>query len=543
MNNREIAKQFNLLANLMELHDENPFKIKSYQSAYNVLRKLEIPLAEMNHKDIEALPGVGKAIFEKIIELLSSGQLRIIKKYKDLTPSGVVELLQIRGLGPKKIRTIWHQLDITNPGELLYACNENRLVEATGFGIKSQEDVKNKVEYYLNSLGFIQLGYILDDAHSLIDSLRKFYPDDLFEWVGDLGKRMQVIEGLEILCTNNTFLGDSRLPIELNEETNLPVFKGQNLTTHITTHAEFGKECIKRTSSVDFFKTLGEKAENIVANDDRSFFKQLNYSYVSPELRGEISYAEKSKNSEDIRLIEEKDIKGIIHAHSTYSDGINDLKSMAKACIDRGFEYLVITDHSQSAGYAGGLKIDALYQQWEEIDTLNSTFNNFKILKGIESDILSNGELDYPADILAKFDVVIASIHSGMNMDELKATERLISAISNPYMHILGHPTGRLLLGRPGYPINHAKIIEACAEHQVSIELNANPQRLDLDYQWIKVAIENNVKISINPDAHSTGQIDYIKYGVIAARKGGLTAPYCLNTLPIDQFLESIRKK
>jgi DNA polymerase (family X) len=542
MNNREIAKQFNLLGNLMELHNENPFKIRSYQNAYNVLRKLEDPLSEMNHKDIEVLPGVGKAIFEKIVELLSSGQLRILKKYKDITPPGVIELLQIRGLGPKKIRTIWDKLDITNPGDLLYACNENRLVEVSGFGVKSQEDIRLKVEYYLNSQGFIQLGFILDDALALLDRIRKLYPQDLFEWVGDIGKRMQIVEGLEILCTNVDFLQNNNLPIEIDEETSLPSFKGQKIVPHMTTPDAFGRDHVLHTSSHEFFNALGENANTISCHDDTAFFRSLGYSFVPSELRDDASYAEISKSGGQISLIEENLLKGIVHAHSTYSDGINDLASMAQACINRGYQYMAITDHSQSAGYAGGLKIDALEKQWEEIEKLNRGFTDFKILKGIESDILNNGDLDYPPSILEKFDVIIASIHSSMNMTEEKATERLITAIKNPFTHILGHPTGRLLLGRPGYPINHVKVIEACGENNVAIELNANPQRLDIDYKWIEIALKNNVKISINPDAHSTGQIDYIKYGVLAARKGGLPPEHCLNALALDDFIRQIGK-
>ncbi len=542
MNNREIAKQFDLLANLMELHDENPFKIRSYNSAYNVLRKWESPLSTMDHKDIEAIPGIGKSNLEKIIELLSTGQIKILKKYKDITPLGVIELLNIRGLGPKKIRTIWQQLDITSPGDLLYACNENRLIEASGFGTKSQEDIRIKLEYYLASQGFIQLGYILDDANDLLTAIRNRYPNDLFDWVGDLGKKMQIVHGLDVLCTNSDFLKDTELKIETEEETGLLKFKGQTLSSIIVPKDAFGKELVRLTSSQLFFEALGENTQNIVVESDRSFFQILGKTFVPAEVREDVKYAQLANENKSLNLIEEKDVKGVIHSHSTYSDGINTIASMAQACIDRGYEYLVITDHSQSAGYAGGLKIDRLEQQWEEIDKLNSKFSNFKIIKGIESDILGNGDLDYPQNVLEQFEIIIASIHSGMSMTEEKATERLINAIKNPYTHILGHPTGRLLLGRPGYPINHLKIIEACAEYNVAIELNANPQRLDLDYQWIKLATDSGVKIAINPDAHSTGQIDYIRFGIIAARKGGLTAEFCLNRLSREELL-GMKKK
>ena len=541
MNNREIANQFNLLANLMELHDENPFKIRSYQSAYNALKKMEEPLSEMDHTTIEAIPGVGKAIFEKINELLTTGQLRILKKYKDITPPGVVEMIKIRGLGPKKIKSIWQNLNITTPGELLYACNENKLIELSGFGFKSQEDIKNKVEYYLNSQGSIQLGYILHDSQLLLDKIRVLYPEEKFEWVGSLGKKDIIVENLELLCTTDEWLNHTDLELETSEDGNSKLFKGLTLTPILAPREEFGYLSVKLTSSEEFIEKLPISDPKRCGIDEYNLFESLNLQYVPGELRNNPKYAGIPKGAFP-DVIEDRDIKGVIHAHSTYSDGINDLKSMAQACIEKGYEYLVITDHSQSAGYAGGLKVDKLYQQWEEIDALNSGFSNFRILKGIESDILSDGSLDYSDDILQKFDLIIASIHSGMSMSEEKATERIINAVKNPYTHILGHPTGRLLLGRPGYPVNHVKIIEACAEHNVAIELNANPQRLDIDYKWIDFAIQSGVKIAINPDAHSTGQIDFIGFGVLAARKGGLPKKDCLNIVSADELLNLIKK-
>jgi DNA polymerase (family 10) len=215
---------------------------------------------------------------------------------------------------------------------------------------------------------------------------------------------------------------------------------------------------------------------------------------------------------------------------------------MAEASKSRGYSYLAISDHSQTAAYAQGLKVDRIKQQWQEIDQLNAEFSDFTILKSIESDILVDGRLDYEDEVLAGFDVVIASVHAVLNMDIKKATDRLVKAIQNPFTHILGHPTGRLLLGRPGYPIDYKEIIDACASYRVSIELNANPQRLDLDWTWIPYAISKGVMISINPDAHSVGQIDYVKYGVDVAQKGGLSKSNCLNSLDKESFLKKIKE-
>ena len=241
-------------------------------------------------------------------------------------------------------------------------------------------------------------------------------------------------------------------------------------------------------------------------------------------------------------LINPTDIQGVIHSHTTYSDGINSLTEMAEAARAAGYSYIGITDHSKAAFYANGLSVERVLEQMAEIDQLNTQWDDFRILKGIESDILADGSLDYEEDILQRFDFVIASVHSNLRMDEAKATARLLAAIENPYTHILGHPTGRLLLSRPGYPIDHRKVIDACAANQVAIELNASPYRLDLDWTWIPYALEKGVLISINPDAHSIAGIQDIYFGTLAARKGGLTAERCLNARPADEFLAALKK-
>ena len=275
------------------------------------------------------------------------------------------------------------------------------------------------------------------------------------------------------------------------------------------------------------FKALAEE-ENV--------FEKANLPFIAPELREQDWGFELAKNNQLPALIELEDIKGVVHNHSTYSDGINSLQEMAEATRDAGYEYLVMSDHSKAAFYANGLKEDRLYQQWAEIDALNTQMAPFKIFKSIESDILNDGSLDYPEAILKQFDLIIASVHTNLRMDEEKATQRIITAVENPYTTILGHPTGRLLLSRKGYPIDHKKVIDACAANGVSIELNANPYRLDIDWTWIPYAREKGVLISINPDAHNVQGIHDIKYGVFAARKGGLTKEGCLNAKGLAEF-------
>jgi DNA polymerase (family 10) len=280
------------------------------------------------------------------------------------------------------------------------------------------------------------------------------------------------------------------------------------------------------------FSQLGIKKYN----SEEEVYAGLNVQHCEPELREGHFEIEKAKNHELPKLIEYSDLKGILHNHSTYSDGMNSLQEMAVYCKELGYQYLGICDHSQTAVYADGLKPETVLIQQQEIDRLNQQLFPFKIFKGIESDILSNGELDYEEDMLKSFDFIVASVHANLKMDEAKANARLIKAIENPYTTILGHPTGRLLLGRPGYPIDHKKIIDACAANKVVIELNAHPYRLDIDWRWIPYCLEKGVMISINPDAHQLKGYHDMRYGTYAARKGMLTKEHCLNAMDLSTF-------
>jgi DNA polymerase (family X) len=272
-------------------------------------------------------------------------------------------------------------------------------------------------------------------------------------------------------------------------------------------------------------------------------YEALGLQFIEPELREGLDEVSLAKENKLPRLIEMGDLRGILHNHTTYSDGIHTLKEMADHCRDLGYEYFGVCDHSRTAAYAQGLSIERVQQQQEEIDRLNKVYQGFKILKGIESDILSDGSLDYPDEILETFDLVVASVHSNLKMNEEKATARLIKAIENPYTTILGHPSGRLLLARKGYPLDYKKIIDACAANNVVIELNAHPYRLDIDWRWIPHCLEKGVKISINPDAHHMEGFHDMHFGVCAARKGMLDAENCFNALPLSELIKRLKKK
>lgn len=539
LNNRQIADKFNLLGEIMELHDENPFKIRSYYNAYQTLRKWDTDLTQMTKEEILKIPRVGKAIGDKIEELITTGRMNTLTKYEDKTPEGVIEMLSIRGLGPKKIRVIWHDMKIETVGELLYACEENRLVNYKGFGEKTQSDIKQKIEYYLKSKDKFLYAKVHQPAERSIKILKDHFPDHLFSLCGDIRRLNPVVTGIEIITNKPILLEKDHIEGFETHEGKL-TFEEFPVKIYEVDTIDFYKELFKRSGSEDFISAFSPKYLN--AGDENDIFKAKGVPFIPPEFREAQKALTRVKDG-DFRLIAVSDIKGIVHNHSTYSDGIHTLKQMSDYVKECGFEYFVISDHSQSAGYAGGLKEEEIYAQWQEIDHLNREYgDSFHVYKSIESDILTDGSLDYPDDILSQFDLVIASVHSVLNMDEDRATSRLIKSIENPYTKILGHPTGRLLLARPGYPINHQKIIDACAANGVTIELNANPLRLDLDWTWIEKAVEKGVLISINPDAHSMESIHLIKYGVAVARKAGLNAHQCLSCktkVEFDRWLYS----
>ena len=548
MTNPEIASHFRELARLMELHGDNPFKIRSYTNAYNKLRKDERDLSSMSEAELQQLEGVGKAIAGKIHELATTGKMATLEKWRDQTPEGIREMLHISGFGPKKVKAVWDGLGVTTVGQLLYAINENRLVELKGFGLKTQESLRQKLEFLQRSRGRFLYRTLSLAAEALLEQLRSLFPDDRFEPTGELRRGCPTLRAVHLLTTlapaSAAQIPGLTVKQQDERETLAEVDELPVRLSHCSPE-NFGSRQFRHTGSPTFLRAFVERFPDRDFSgqaEEQQIFAGSQVQYIPPELR-EADWAIGRAASHSLpQLIEERDIRGVVHTHSTYSDGINSVRQMAEAARERGYEYLVMSDHSRAAFYANGLPPERVREQWREIDGLNEELAPFRILKGTECDILSDGSLDYDTELLAGFDVVIASVHSNLNMDEARAMERLLGAIGNPYTHILGHPTGRLLLSREGYPIDHARIIDACAEHGVAIELNANPYRLDLDWSWIPYAVERGVRVSINPDAHSTGGIGDIRYGVLAARKGGLAAADCLNSYGVQDFLARLRK-
>ena len=552
--NKEIARILRLHAQLMELHGEDIFKYRSYQNASFKINKLDKPLAEMTADQLSNIDGIGSALSSKIFQLVNEGSFNEFNKFVEKTPAGIIEILKIKGIGPKKVAVLWKELGIESPGELLYACNENRLLDLKGFGSKTQAQIIHAIEYSIQNKGKFLYALAENVANQLIYDLRSEGVGKNISLTGDIRRKSLVLEKIEILIgledenelfdflKNNPLIHPS---FEINKADNrlhLETINGIKTEIIICDPAEFYYQLFLTTGNNEHVNAVtytGNK-KGISEND---IYLSNNLSFIEPEMReglGEIELAAEYKLP---ILIETEDIKGILHNHSTYSDGVNTLEEMANYCKEKGYEYFAICDHSKSAFYANGLSIERIIEQHKEIDSLNKKLYPFKILKGIESDILNDGSLDYTDDVLARFDIIVASIHTNFKMDKEKATKRLLRAIENPYTTILAHCTGRLLLAREGYPVDHAKIIEACADNNVVIELNANPYRLDMDWKWIGYAISKGVMISINPDAHSMESIHDIHYGVCAARKGGLTKEMTFNCLSLNDLETKLTQK
>jgi DNA polymerase (family X) len=551
MDNYYIADQFSMLAKLMEIHGENSFKSKSYSVAAFNIEKLPVQLHEIERDKIFSLKGIGDSVGKKVLEILDRGSLKQLEEYALKTPPGVLEMMNIKGLGPKKIAIIWKEMEIESLGELLYACNENRLARYKGFGEKTQKNVQDSINFYMKSQGSHLYAQIESYAWQINKVLQKQFSSEQLEFTGGFRRQSEIIDKLEWVTTAS--VKNLQSFFEKNEFNTIETlatgasFKGPEnvlLQFYAVSKEQFARKLFETSCSEEFLNEWNKvnKQSDSTFSSEEEIFKSAKFKFIPPYLREKASVIERVKNNPLPSIIQPADIKAIIHSHSTWSDGSNTIEQMAKGCIDKGYEYLVISDHSKSAFYANGLTEERIREQHTQIDELNKKLKPFKIFKSIECDILNDGSLDYSNSVLSTFDLVITSIHSNIKMTEEKAMSRLMGAIQNPYTTILGHMTARLLLSRPGYPVDYYKIIDACAENNVVIELNANPRRLDMDWRYIDYALEKNVMISIDPDAHDIAEFDLVKYGVFMAQKAGVSKENNLSSYSLKEFEEFLKR-
>lgn len=553
MENSHIIRALKLAAQLMELHEENQFKIRSYTNAVFALEKLDIDLARLSVDELARQEGVGKSIAQKIYSLNQQGTFEELDNLLALTPPGVLDMMRIKGVGPKKIRTLWKELGLESTDALLEACENNQVAKVKGFGEKTQENIKQALLFNQAAVGKLHYASAAPVASDLLKLLQSKNLQAAI--TGQMARKTDIIDLLQLVVAADNqasvhALLDSLPELEKNQKTSSPFAwrgkleaSGLAVEIMIAPANKFVNQTFIHTAvpaHLCYTDTSGRNllqiAKSGTFDSEEAIYQAAGLPYIIPELREGLHEFELAKQDKLKDLIEYGHLKGILHNHSTYSDGKNTLEEMALYCKELGFEYLGISDHSKSAFYANGLYEERVRKQQQEVDQLNKKLAPFRIFKGIESDILHDGSLDYDNSVLASFDFIVASVHSGLKMDEQKATQRLIRAIENPYTTILGHPTGRLLLRREGYPVNHQKVIDACAANSVVIEINANPWRLDMDWHWLPYALEKAVMISINPDAHEKGGYHDMVYGLYVARKGGLPRSMTFNALSAQEI-------
>jgi DNA polymerase (family X) len=550
-------------AKLLELHGANPFQVRHYHNAALNLEKIHRAAGGLSPEVLNDVSGLQPSTSRLIQEMNTTSTLKRWEELATATPQGVREMLDLRGIGPKKVRVIWKNLGVKSLPELLRACKENSISQLPGFGKKTQDTIQASLAFRAEQLGKWHYASVLPYATDLEAQLQQAFPYLLISLMGALRRKMETVEQVEILVgTAQVKAVMQWLEKQSILQKKVPLsgpfsWRGQfvahalKLTVLFCKPKEFYQQLILQTGSqahlalpVGEDKQLGDLLNDVIAPySEAAIYEQAKLPYIPPELReGQIELTWVHER-EAPKLLAMQDLRGVFHNHTTYSDGKHSLKEMAQHCKDLGYAYIGITDHSQQAVYAGGLTPAAIQRQHTEIDYLNEVLAPFKIFKGIEADILSDGNLDYADEILARFDFVIAAIHTGLNMDQKSATKRVIQAIKNPYITMLAHPTSRLLLKREGFPIDHQTVIDACAEYGVIIEINANPWRLELDWRWVDYALRKNVWLSINPDAHDKESIQNMYYGVCIGRKGGLTQSFTFNALSREDVMQYLERR
>ncbi len=575
MRNKEIAEQFYLIAQLLSLTDENPFKIRAYEKAAQVIESLPQAIEELakDFDKLSSIPGVGKSIAEKIVEYLNTGKIQRLEELKSKFPEGIFEMLKIPGLGPKRIRLLYEKLGIKDVKTLQEYAQKHLLKELPGFGEKVEKNILEGIKF----LSFSEQRILLFDAIKIVEEILlelKRNKDIInIDPCGSLRRRKETIGDIDILCCVKP--GKEKSVIE--EFTKLPMVKkvlacgdtkGSVITSsniqvdlrvvpkevygaalqyftgskqHNIHLREIANKKQLTLSEYGVFK-IDRKDKPIAGKTEKEVYNALGLEYIEPELREDRGEIEAALAGKLPKLLELKDIKGDTHVHSKYSDGASTIKEIAEYAEELGYEWIIVCDHSQSLKVAGGVEIKDLYKKIEEIKNLNKN-SKVKILCGQEVDILSDGKLDYPDEILKELDFVIAAIHTGFKQSEEQITERVMRAIDNKYVHSISHPTGRLLNKRAAYSINIPKIIEYAARSGVMLEINAFPERLDLDDINSKYAKDKGVKISIGTDAHHTSQMDYMILGVYVARRGWLEKNDVVNTMSYDELCKFLKKR
>ena len=582
MDKATIADVLEKIATLLELKDENPFKIRAYTNAARSLETWGGNVSDLaNEETLEKIPGIGKAIAAKIKELVETGSLKFFDDLRAEFPADILELFSLPGLGAKKIKALHEKLQVSSIAQLHEACVAGRVAELAGFGKTTQEKLCKAIGERQKYSGTFQLGQIAADAETMQSDLRA-HPESLHVCIaGSYRRRKEIVRDLDFIVATSapaeitaTFIGHPLVESIIAQgptKSSVRLRSGIQCDLRVVSSAEYpfalnyftgSKEhnivmrnrALQRGWTLNEYR-LGELAGTARGADRTSqrdvptireeadLYRALELDYIPPELRENCGEFEAAAAGKLPRLVEAENLRGTFHCHTTASDGHNTLEEMAAAAQELGLQYLGIAEHSRSSIQAHGVDAARLGGQVARIRQLNQELENFRLFAGVECDILRDGSLDFPDDVLAQLDYVVASIHSAFTLSEADMTRRIIRAMQNPHVTMLAHPTGRLLLKRDPYAVDIPAIIDAAAETGTWIEINAAPKRLDLDWRWWPLAKEKGVKCVINPDAHRTERLQELWFGVGVARKGWLTKEDVMNCLPLGKIEEALSKK
>jgi DNA polymerase (family 10) len=582
MDKAGIANALQEISTLLELKDENVFKIRAYANAARSLEAWGGSLSDLQDEEALAkIPGIGKAIAAKIKELAATGSLKYLEELRAEFPAAILELFSISGLGAKKVKALYEKLKISSVEELQKACESGRVAELPGFGETTQTKIKESIARRAQHSGSFQLGQIAAEAEALLSDL-KSHPDALLvDLAGSYRRRKEIVRDLDFIVATKKpeamtkfFAGHPLVESIIAQgptKTSVRLRSGIQCDLRVVSSAEYpfalsyftgSKEhniemrnrALKRGWTLNEYRLAplppDPKAKKKTAptkitkvRDEAELYGALDLDFIPPELRENCGEFEAASNHSLPRLIERENLRGTFHCHTTASDGHNTLEEMAEAAQELGLQYLGIAEHSKSSIQAHGLDEAKLRVQMATIHKLNKKFDGFRLFAGIECDILRNGELDFPDEILSQLDFAVASVHSVFNLSEVEMTKRIIKAMENPFITMLGHPTGRLLLKREPYVVDLAAVIDAAAATGTWIEINAAPKRLDLDWRWWPRAKEKGVKCVINPDAHRIERLQDLWFGIGVARKGWLTKADVVNCLPLGKIEDALGEK
>ena len=582
MDKNQIAAIFEEVAVLLALkEDSNPFEARAYENAARAINALDGDIEQLTRSGkLKGTPGLGATIIKRVEELVDTGQMAFYEELRNSTPAVKLEMLRIQGLGPKKINAIYDKLHVNSIAELEQACLDDRVAHLPGFGKKTQDNILQGIAFLAQHADRFQYPVAEEEAERIRAALATLPEIVRLQVAGSLRRRRETVKDIDMVASVADDAGDevrrkimdfftgqpSVKAITGKGETKSSAILGSGIAMdlrvvkdsqfpytlhHFTGSKEHHIPLRRRALSMNMtindyglFRGKEPDLELVPCKNEADIYAALGMAYIEPELREDMGEIEAALRGTLPVLVQESDLRGILHVHSTWSDGQNTIRELVEACIARGYQYLGITDHSKVAAYAGGLTEENLRRQQEEIDRLNEEYTGrLHILKGTECDILKDGTLDYADEVLAKLDFVVASIHSNFNLSPEEQTQRMLRAIANPNVDIIGHPTGRILLGRVGYTLDMEAVIDAAVEHGVCIEINAHPSRLDMDWRLVKRARDRGMKIPIDPDAHILAGLDVIRYGIGVARKGWLSASDVLNTMETEALLAFFKRK